>query len=158
IGDVYNSAFKCDPPRYGSAIGPDREPAYDRVVLRRCSESSKYAIDFTLADRDQPIVGLAQPRSSLDQSVEHRLEIESRATDDLENVARRGLVFERLLQIAGAGLQLIEQPSILHRDHRLVGKGAHQFDLPLAKWLDPLPRETNRAEHGPLAQQRHSKA
>src|SRR5215469_4420781 len=28
---------------------------------------------------------------------------------------------------------------------------------PLGERLDPLPRETNRAEHGPLAQQRHPK-
>ena len=49
------------------------------------------------------------------------------------------------------------QPRILHRDDRLVGKGAHQLDLPLGERLDPLPCQTNRADHGSLAQQRHPK-
>src|SRR6516164_1990547 len=53
------------------------------------------------------------------------------------------------------GLQFGEQPRILHRDDRLVGKGAHQFDLPLGERLHSIPREINRPEHGPLAQQRY---
>ena len=52
---------------------------------------------------------------------------------------------------------LAEQPRILDRDDRLVGEGAHQFDLPLGEWLDSFPREIDRAEHGSLAQQRHPK-
>jgi hypothetical protein len=48
-----------------------------------------------------------------------------------------------------------QQPSILDRDHRLVGKGAHQVDLPLGERLDLFPREVDRAQHLPLAQQRH---
>src|SRR6516165_7277107 len=47
-----------------------------------------------------------------------------------------------------------EQPRILDRDDRPVGKGAHQFDLPLGARLDPLPREIDRAENLPLAQER----
>src|SRR5215467_3439235 len=42
---------------------------------------------------------------------------------------------------------------VLHRDDRLVGEGADQFDLPLGVWLHSFPHETNRAEHLPLAQQ-----
>jgi len=61
------------------------------------------------------------------------------------------------LEVARAGLQLTEQPGILHRDDCLVGKGAYQFDLPFGERLHSVPRETNRADHGPLAQQRHPK-
>ena len=50
-----------------------------------------------------------------------------------------------------------EQPRILDRDDRPVGKGAHQFDLPLGVRLDPLPREIDRAENLPLAQERRPK-
>ncbi len=60
-------------------------------------------------------------------------------------------------QFGGALLQFAEQPRILDRDDRLVGKGAHQFDLPLGEQLDPLPREIDRADHGSFAQQRHPK-
>ena len=34
-------------------------------------------------------------------------------------------------------LQFTEQPRVLDRDDRLVGKGAHQFDLPLGERLAP---------------------
>ena len=36
--------------------------------------------------------------------------------------------------------QFGQQPRILHSDDRLVGEGAHQFDLPLGERLDPFPR------------------
>jgi len=49
----------------------------------------------------------------------------------------------------------ISSPRVLDRDDGLVGKGAYQLDLPLGERLHPLPVQRNRAEHGPLAQQRH---
>jgi hypothetical protein len=45
-----------------------------------------------------------------------------------------------------------DEPRVLQRDHRLVGKGAHY------EQFHPLPPETDRAENHPLAQQRHSQA
>ena len=115
------------------------------------------AVDLALAYQDRSGIGTAKPEGRFGHRVQHRLHIGGRAADDLEHVAGRGLVFERLFEIARAGLQFTEQPRVLHRDDRLVGKGAHQFDLPLGERLDPLPPESNRAEHSPLAQQRHSK-
>jgi hypothetical protein len=85
------------------------------------------------------------------------LQIEGRAADDLEHVAGRGLVFERFFEIARASLQFAEQPRILHRDDRLVGKGAHQFDLPLGERFHPLPGKHDDADRLAGAQQRHSK-
>jgi hypothetical protein len=67
------------------------------------------------------------------------------------------LVAERFFEVARAGLQFGEEPRVLDRDDRLVGKGAHQFDLPLGERLHSFPPETNRAENGSLAQQRHPK-
>ena len=72
---------------------------------------------------------IAQPRGGFDQRVEHRLQIEGRAADDLEHVAGRGLVFERFFEIAGALAQFAEQPRILHRDHRLRREILEQRDL-----------------------------
>ncbi len=48
--------------------------------------------------------------------------------DDLEHVGGRGLPLERL-ELVGARLHLVEQPHVLDRDHRLVGKGLDQLDL-----------------------------
>ena len=42
--------------------------------------------------------------------------------------------------------QFTEQSCILHRDDSLVGKGAHQFDLPLGERLDPVPPQHDRAD------------
>src|SRR5262250_2444839 len=59
-------------------------------------------------------------------------------------------------EVARAGLQFAEQPRILHRDDRLVGKGANQFDLPFGERLDPLPRQREHTNRLTLAQQRHA--
>ena len=40
------------------------------------------------------MVGLAQPRRRLDERIEHRLQIEGRATDDLEHVGGGGLLLQ----------------------------------------------------------------
>ena len=58
-------------------------------------------------------------------------------------------------QFVGPLLQFAEEPRVLDRDDRLVGKSADQLDLPVGVWLHSSPRESNHAEHGPLAQQRH---
>ena len=77
---------------------------------------------FALAQIETPEIRSAQPGGGLDQCVEHRLQIEGRAADDLEHIAGRGLVFERFFEVAGALLQFAEQPRVFHRDHRLGGK------------------------------------
>src|SRR5262249_22955115 len=75
------------------------------------------------------MIRLAQARHRLDQRIEHGLQIEGGAADDLEHVGGGGLLLQRLTQFAIARLQLSKQPRILDGDHRLVGKGRHQFDL-----------------------------
>ena len=101
------------------------------------------------------MLGAAQPRGGFDNRLEHRLEIEGRAADDLEHVARRGLIFERFLEVAGALLQFADQPRVLDRDHRLVGEGLHQLDLSLGERLDALARQCDDADRLAFAQQRH---
>src|SRR5262249_41044491 len=58
--------------------------------------------------------------------------------------------------IARAGLQFTEQPRVLHRDDRLVGKGTHQLDLPLRERPNPLPSQIDDADRLALAQQWHA--
>src|SRR5215471_8423908 len=110
----------------------------------RCTVRARHkAVDFALADCDRCVIGAAKPGGRFGHCVQHRLHIGGRAADDLEYVAGRGLVFERFFEIARAGLQFGEEPRVFDRDDRLVGKGAHQFDLPFGERLDPLPPETN---------------
>jgi hypothetical protein len=39
-----------------------------------------------------------------------------------------------------------QQAGVLDRDDRLVGKGAHQFDLPFGEWLDPMPGKRDNTD------------
>jgi len=109
--------------------------ARDRPKLGlRCTERTRHgAVDLALAYVDPCGFGAAKAGGGFDYRVQHRLHIAGRAADHVEHVAGRGLVFERLLQIARALVQFVEQPDRLDRDHRLVGKGLQQLDLLVAE-------------------------
>ena len=72
-------------------------------------------------------VRLAKPDRQFDQCVQHCLQVEGRAADDLEHVGGRGLLLQRLAQ-------LVEQPSILDGDDGLSGEVGEQLNLLGRKW------------------------
>ena len=78
---------------------------------------------------DERALGLAQPDRVLRQRLEDRLEIERGPADDLEELAGRRLLLERVPQLAVACLQLGEQPHVLDGDHGLVGECLEEHDL-----------------------------
>ena len=78
--------------------------------------------------------------------LEHRCRVRHRAADHLQHLGSRGLVFQCLLG-------LVEQAHVLDRDHRLVGKGADQFDLPGLERPDLCAPHADDAEHDAVAQQ-----
>src|SRR5262249_40821192 len=106
----------------------------------------EHATDLT---GDCRLIGFAQARGRLDERLQHRLEIERRATDDLEHVGGGGLLLKRFAQ-------LVEQARILDRDHRLVGEGGYKFDLLFREWLRPAPRQHDDADRTAFAQQRNA--
>ena len=59
---------------------------------------------------------LAGTRSRLDDGLEHWLELVRRAADHGQHVAGGGLVFERLLQLAGTRLHLLEKARVFDCD------------------------------------------
>ena len=71
------------------------------------------------------------PRCRLGQRIEHRLQIEGRAADDLEHVGGGGLLLQRFAQ-------LVEQPRVLDGDDGLVGEVLDQLDLLVGEWPDLL--------------------
>ena len=85
-------------------------------------ESSCRAIDLALADCKKTRFCAGEPRGGLDDRIEHRLQIEGRAADDLEHIAGCSLVFERFFEIMRALTQFAEQSRVFHRDDRLRGK------------------------------------
>ena len=74
-------------------------------------------------------IGADKPGRGRGEGVEHRLQIERRAADDLEHVGGRGLLGERLLDLPGARLHLVEQANVLDRNHGLVGESSHHLHL-----------------------------
>ena len=78
---------------------------------------------------DVALLGVAEPRRSLDEHLKHGLEIRTRSADRFEHVAGRGLVFERFLQIASATTQFVKEPGIFHRNDRLRREILQERDL-----------------------------
>ncbi len=91
--------------------------------------------DIAIALEQPGVVGFAKPRCGFDEGIEHDLQIEGRAADHLQHVSGRGLLLQRLPQVVGARLDLIEQPDVLDGNDRLVGKRGDQLDLLLAERL-----------------------
>src|SRR4029450_5994328 len=91
--------------------------------------------------RYRGFIGFAKPGSRLNQGLKHRLEIEGRASDDLEHVGRSSLLLQRFAQ-------LVEQARVLDRDDGLVGEVLDQLDLLVRErghLLGVKIHETNKA-------------
>src|SRR5262249_18672487 len=69
---------------------------------------------------------------------EHRLEIETRAANDLEYVGGGGLLLQRFAE-------LVEQPRILDGNDGLVGEILNQVDLLVGERADLLAVDSDRA-------------
>jgi hypothetical protein len=92
------------------------------------------------------IIGPANLACAFDDGLENRPDIGRGGRDHAKDVAASGLVSQRLLQLAGLCLDLIEQPHILDRDHGLVGKGRNQFDLFVGERFDRLAAKKENAD------------
>src|SRR5262249_14794345 len=62
---------------------------------------------------------------------------------------------DRLREFAGACLHLVEQPHVLDRDHRLVGKGLDQLDLLVGKGLEFGLQHHDNPAKSPFAEHRN---
>ena len=71
-----------------------------------------------------------------------------RARDHPQDLGRRRLLLERLFR-------LVEQPDVLDRDHRLVGEGLQELDLPVGERPHLGPPDGDRPDRFGPAQQRH---
>src|SRR5262249_52396920 len=92
-----------------------------------------------------------------DDDVEHRLKFSGRAADDVEDLTCCRLMVERLLKLAGARLDLFEQPGILDSDGRLVGEGGHKLDLFVGKRAHLRSREPHIADGDAFAHHGYAK-
>ena len=73
--------------------------------------------------------------------------------DDAQDLAGRRLLLQGLGEVGVLGLELVEQPHVLHGDHGLVGEGLHQRDL-VGERRGLGTAKADGAERHALAQQR----
>ena len=88
---------------------------------------------------------LAEPGGSGQNCLKHWIDIPGRAADDLQDLRCGGLLPQRLGEVGGLRLHLIEQPHVFDRDYGLIGEGLDQFDLAFCKWPHHLPRQREDA-------------
>src|SRR5262245_41653632 len=93
----------------------------------------------TLRAKDDSHLRCTQPYVRLDKCIQHGLQIESRATDDLKHIGGGGLLLQ-------AFTQLIEQSGILDGDDGLIGEALDQIDLPVGERPDLLAKEVEGAD------------
>ena len=66
------------------------------------------------------------------------------------------LVLARLGELAALVLDLVEQPHVLDRDHRLVGEGGSEVNLLLSEWFNSGARQKNDANWSCFTQERNA--
>ncbi len=125
----------------------------DPLIFERLVVSCGPTVFAVLVAIEAGMIGAAQPRGRIHDSLQDRIQVKSRTADNLQHFADRCLISEQFLQVARAVAQFVEQPRVLHRDDRLCGERADQFDLALGKRLDLLSCECQDADRFAFAQQ-----
>ena len=64
-------------------------------------------------------------------------------------------MLQRLRQLVRARLDLVEQPHVLDRDHRLVGESADQLDLLVGEGADSSSDQHDHADWVSFTQERY---
>src|SRR5262249_1070304 len=95
----------------------------------------------------------AQPRSSLGNNIEYRLDVRRRAGDDSKNFTRGCLLVQRFLELhvryfkfVGFTLEFVEQAGILNGDGCLVRESLEQGHVRLRKWSQIGMPNRNRTD------------
>ena len=127
IRNVNKPAFEQGAPGGRATRQRDRTLLHEMHEVIRVAIARREPQHVTVRPDDAGHVRLAQPSGRLDQRVKHRLQIESRAADDLEHVGGRGLLLQRFAQ-------LVEQPRVLDGDDGLLGEVCDQLDLLVGEW------------------------
>ena len=83
-----------------------------------------------------------------EDGVERRAQLVAHVGEELR------LVLARLRELPALVLDFVEQPHVLDRDHRLVGKGRDQLDLLVGERLHRAAHHHENADWNSLAQQR----
>ena len=88
--------------------------------------------------------------------MENRLQFARRRADHLEHVGGGSLLLQRLGEIGGLGLHLVEQADVADSDHGLVGEGLEQSDLLITEWVHLGATEHDGSDAFAVTQQRYT--
>ena len=83
---------------------------------------------FAFTPEDEPFIRVTQPGGILHERFQDGVKVERRSADDLEDFPRGRLVLERFREIAVPGLELLEQPGVLHGDRGVRRKHLQHLD------------------------------
>ena len=97
---------------------------------------------------------LAQADRALHDGVEDRLHVGGRARDHAEDLAGRGLLLQRLGQVAVAPVELGEEAHVLDRDDGLVREGLEELDLAVREVAHLRPSDCDCPDRAALPDHR----
>src|SRR5262249_35690135 len=123
-----------DPPPFHAA---PHDPRNDRIAPPQFFERPRRAVYgghaelVAVEQRQRAKLGFAEAGRVFQDGSKHRLELAGRARNDTQHVRRRGLLLQRLAQLA-------EQPRVLDGDHGLGGEARDQLDLLCGEGTDLL--------------------
>jgi hypothetical protein len=136
-------------PAYGPQRAGNGRSVVDRTVMSRHDEP------IVTAEKKARVVRFAQPGRALHHRVKHGLDVGRGAGDHAKDLARGGLLLQRLGQVAVSALELLEQPHVLDRDHRLRGKGLEELDLLVVERSGLHPGNGNGADRLTVPEHRY---
>ena len=118
--------------------------------VRRVAVDRDQIVSIALLTRDGGHIRFAKVGRQFGQRIEHRLQIEGRAADDLEHVGGGGLLLQRFAQ-------LVEQSRIFDGDDGLIGKIRDQLDLLVGERPHLLAVDAEGTDQRFFLEHRHDK-
>ena len=147
--DAHDRLRQDHPPAGHALVRRHRESILQRLRLGRqaVARGQVHQRAVVVEHRRQP--RLAQIDGAAQDGIEHRLHVGLRPRHHAQDLRSRGLPLERLLR-------LVEQPHVLDRNRRLVGKRRQQHFVDRRHRPRLPPRDDDCAEDPALAHQRNA--
>src|SRR5262249_22198107 len=134
---------------YRAPVRLDGVTSHVLIELARLPMTRDVKKGRALGAADSRHIGLAKSGSRLHQRAKHRPEVKCRTADDFQHFRCRGLLLQRFAK-------LVEQASILDRNHRLLGEVGDKLDLPFVERPHNLAENANDAHQFTLFKHGHT--
>ena len=133
-----------------SRIKPQRSLQGNRWVIVMSDHVDELAIESVHRTKES----ITQFHRMLRDRIKHGLQISWSATNNPKNVTCRGLLLQRLGELAVSILQFLKQPDVFYGDDGLIGEGLKKCNLLVRKRSNLDSTNKNHPDRNPLPQQR----